>query len=61
MTLADFSDYARAQKSVDRTFADHERFNRMSLCNIAGAGIFSSDRSVLEYCENIWNVKSTTK
>ncbi len=61
MTLADFSDYARAQKAVDRTFADHERFNRMSLCNIAGAGIFSSDRSVLEYCENIWNVKSTTK
>ncbi len=61
MTLADFSDYTRAQKAVDSAFADHSRFNRMSLCNIAGAGIFSSDRSVLEYCENIWNVKSTTK
>ncbi len=61
MTLADFSDYARAQKAVDSTFADHSRFNRMSLCNIAGAGIFSSDRSVTEYCENIWHVKSTTK
>ena len=61
MTLADFTDYHRAQKAVDSAFADHARFNRMSLCNIAGAGIFSSDRSVLEYCENIWNVKSTTK
>ncbi len=61
MTLADFADYVRAQKAVSTAFGDRERFNRMSLCNIAGAGIFSSDRSVREYCENIWNAKSTTK
>ncbi|MBQ9915059.1 MAG: glycogen/starch/alpha-glucan phosphorylase, partial [Clostridia bacterium] len=61
MTLADFADYHRAQQDVQTAFADHERFNRMSLMNIAGAGIFSSDRSVREYCDNIWNAKSIVK
>ncbi len=61
MTLADFSDYHRAQQDVSKAFADRERFNRMSLMNIAGAGIFSSDRSVMEYCDNIWNAKRIVK
>ncbi len=61
MTLADFTDYHRAQQGVQKTYADRMRFNRMSLCNIAGAGIFSSDRSVTEYCEKIWNAKSIIK
>ncbi len=61
MTLADFSDYCRAQSMVQATYFDREKFNRMSLNNIAGAGIFSSDRSVREYCDNIWHVNSITK
>lgn len=61
LTLADFTDYHRAQNAASAAFADRNRFNRMSLYNIAGAGIFSSDRSVREYCENIWNVTSTIK
>ena len=61
MTLADFTDYTRAQQSVGTAFADRFRFNRMSLYNIAGAGIFSSDRSVKEYCDKIWNAKSIIK
>ena len=56
MTLADFNDYARAQRDVDRAYADRDRFNRMSLVNIAKAGIFSADRSVQEYARNIWNL-----
>lgn len=61
MTLADFSDYCRAQSLVQSTYANPEKFNRMSLYNIAGAGIFSSDRSVQEYCDKIWHVKSITE
>ena len=61
MTLADFTDYHRAQQKVQSTYADRNRFNRMSLENIAGAGIFSSDRSVREYCRNIWHVESLRK
>jgi len=56
MTLADFNDYARAQREVDAAYADRDRFNRMSLVNIAKSGIFSADRSVTEYAKNIWNL-----
>ena len=56
MTLADFQDYARAQRDADKAYADKERFNRMSLVNIAKAGIFSADRSVTEYAKNIWDL-----
>ena len=54
MTLADFRDYARAQRDVAQVYQDRDRFNRMSLVNIAKSGIFSADRSVEEYARNIW-------
>ena len=56
MILADFQDYARAQRDVDAAYAEHDRFNRMSLVNIAKSGIFSADRSVTEYARNIWDL-----
>ena len=57
MTIADFNDYARAQRVVSETYLDQPRFRNMSLVNIAKAGIFSSDRAVEEYAENIWQLK----
>ena len=57
MTVADFKDYARAQKLVSETYPDAQKFTNMSLVNIAKAGIFSSDRAVEEYAENIWYLK----
>ncbi len=57
MTLADFDDYVRAQKAVSETYKDKNAFMKMSLTNIAKAGIFSADRSVLEYADKIWNLK----
>ena len=54
MTVADFADYRRAQQDVSVAFLDKARFTDMSLVNIAKAGIFSADRSVREYAENIW-------
>jgi len=56
MTIADFTDYARAQKEVAAVYADRERFLNMSLVNIAKAGIFSADRSVKEYADKIWKL-----
>lgn len=56
MVLADFADYQRAQADVSRAYNDAEAFNRMSLNNIAGAGLFSADRAVTEYAKNIWNL-----
>jgi len=57
MTLADFNDYARAQRLVGETYMDKDKFMRMSLYNIAKAGIFSADRAVLEYAKDIWKMK----
>lgn len=57
MTLADFDSYVAAQRKVDAVYKDADKFTNMSLTNIAKAGIFSSDRAVKEYADNIWKMK----
>ena len=57
MCLADFHDYVRAQNDVSALYADQRKFTNMSLVNIAKAGLFSADRAVTEYAENIWHLK----
>jgi starch phosphorylase len=56
MLLADLKSYCEAQDRVDATYRDREKWNRMSLVNIARSGRFSSDRAILEYAKNIWHV-----
>lgn len=56
MVLADFESYRAAQAYAASCYADREKFSRMSLNNIAGAGIFSADRAVTEYAQNIWHL-----
>ncbi|MEB3159500.1 MAG: glycogen/starch/alpha-glucan family phosphorylase, partial [Synechococcus sp.] len=55
--MADFADYLRAQDAVSQTWSDRTKWNRMSVLNAARSGFFSSDRSIREYCDHIWNVK----
>lgn len=57
MVMADFADYRRAQNDEVRLYNDRETWNRMSLKNIANSGIFSADRSVMDYARNIWSIK----
>jgi len=57
MVLADFSDYKRAQIEASALYNDKERWNRMSLVNIANAGIFAADRSIADYANRIWDIK----
>ena len=54
MVMADFKDYRRAQADVQKLYADRTRWNQMSLANIANSGIFSADRSVMDYARDIW-------
>ncbi|MCR5167744.1 MAG: glycogen/starch/alpha-glucan phosphorylase [Oscillospiraceae bacterium] len=54
MVLADFDSYQSAQQYISECYKMPEKWNRMSLHNIAGAGIFSADRAVDEYARNIW-------
>ncbi|MBE5037561.1 glycogen/starch/alpha-glucan phosphorylase [Subdoligranulum sp. DSM 109015] len=56
MVMADFKDYRRAQADVQRLYADRQTWNRMSLMNIANSGIFSADRSVMDYARGIWGI-----
>lgn len=57
MALADFADYQKAQKLSAQAYQDKERFAKMSLMNIRGAGIFSADRSIMDYANNIWHTQ----
>ncbi len=57
MCLADFGDYCRMHEIADRAYNDRISWNKMSLTNIAKAGIFAADRSVKDYADNIWHIK----
>lgn len=57
MALADFTDYQRAQQEISKAYKDREKFVKMSLMNISGAGVFSADRSIMDYAERIWHSK----
>ena len=57
MVLADFDAYQSAQQYVSECYKNVEKWNRMSLHNIAGAGIFSADRAVEDYARDIWKLK----
>ena len=56
MLFADFADYMRAQGEVDKAWQDEEKWTRMSILNVARSGKFSSDRSIRQYCQEIWDV-----
>ena len=57
MVLADFDSYRKAQHYVAECYNDKMKWAKMSLNNIAGAGIFSADRAVAEYADNIWHLR----
>jgi glycogen phosphorylase len=54
--LADIESYIAAQERVGIDFADPVRWTGTAICNVAGVGRFSSDRTVREYASEIWNV-----
>ncbi len=56
LALADFADYQRAQNFSSEKYQDAQAWSRMSLNNIANAGIFSADRAVEDYARDIWNL-----
>lgn len=56
LLLADFSSYCAAQAQVDGLYADSKAWQRRAIRNVAGMGMFSSDRTIAEYVERVWSV-----
>jgi starch phosphorylase len=57
LTMADFRSYIDAQKSVNDAYQDREHWDRMSILNSAHSGWFSSDRTISQYAEEVWDIK----
>jgi starch phosphorylase len=60
MLFADYQSYVDCQHRVSEAYRDQKNWTRMSILNSARVGRFSSDRSIREYCREIWNVKPLT-
>lgn len=56
LVLADYENYVETQARVSRAYEDKALWTRMSILNTANMGKFSSDRAIMEYARNIWNV-----
>ena len=58
LTIADLRSYIDSQAVVAKTYMDTARWNEMSILNTAGSGWFSSDRTIQQYAEDIWDVRA---
>jgi glycogen phosphorylase len=58
--LADYADYVATQEQVDECYRTPMEWTRRSILNVAGMGMFSSDRTIQEYASEIWGVTPVT-
>jgi len=59
LLLADYGPYIACQDQISAAYRDPARWTRMSILNVARMGKFSSDRTIAEYCRDIWKVSPT--
>ncbi len=57
LLLADFDAYLAAQARVDALFRDRDAWARKAIANVAGMGVFSSDRTIGEYARQVWQIE----
>jgi starch phosphorylase len=57
MVCADFASYFDRQREVDAAYRDREGWTRRSILNVSRMGKFSSDRTISDYCRDIWRVE----
>ena len=54
--LADYKSYIETQDKVSKLYKNTEEWTKKSILNVSRVGKFSSDRSIKEYAEKIWNI-----
>jgi starch phosphorylase len=59
MLLADYRSYIDCQGEVDRAWKNPNRWTKMSILNSARCGMFSSDRAIQQYCDDIWHTSGS--
>ncbi|MCK6424909.1 MAG: glycogen/starch/alpha-glucan phosphorylase [Burkholderiaceae bacterium] len=57
LLLADYESYVRTQDQVDALYRNADEWSRRALLNVAGMGVFSSDRTIAEYASEIWRTR----
>lgn len=57
LLFADYQTYIECQERVAQAYRDQDNWMRMSILNVARTGYFSSDRTIRDYCQDIWNVE----
>jgi starch phosphorylase len=60
LLLADYASYIEAQNAVELAYQDQENWLRKAILNVANMGKFSSDRTILQYAQQIWHTKPVT-
>ncbi len=55
--LADLRSYADTQQKLNDLYKNQKEWNKIALLNVARSGKFSSDRTIREYAEEIWNIQ----
>ncbi len=53
----DFPLYIKALEEVDETYKNKDKWIKMSILSVAGSGMFSSDRTIRQYADEIWDIK----
>jgi starch phosphorylase len=56
MLFADYASYIACQDRVNQVWQDQELWTRMAILNVARMGKFSSDRSIRDYCRDVWHI-----
>lgn len=57
LLLADYAAYVAKQAEVDALYRDADAWARKAILNVAGMGVFSSDRTIAEYAHDIWRTR----
>ena len=56
LVLRDFESYLACQEEVGKVYGDQEQWTRMAILNVARMGKFSTDRTIRQYAEEIWDI-----